>query len=83
MVVERAFGDLKNRWLRLACIEADLHNANRIISACCVLHNMCITYGDICPSAMTYANGNVTLNFTNATSKRDAIARHLILPNLG
>ena len=84
MVVERVFSDLKNRWLRLSSIEADLANANSIIGACCVLHNMCINHGDITPSAATpCGNGNVTLNFTNATTKRDAIARHLILPNLG
>ena len=47
MVVERAFGLLKNRWrITLKLMEMNLENAVRCITASCVLHNFCILNGD-------------------------------------
>ena len=42
VVVEIAFGRLKGRWRRLSKqIDMDIDNVPHIISACCVLHNVC------------------------------------------
>lgn len=47
VVVEIAFGRLKARWRRLSKqIEMDIDNVPHIISACCVLHNVCEVHGD-------------------------------------
>lgn len=46
MVIERAFGNLKGRWRRLKGLECNIGNASSIISACAVLHNICLDSGD-------------------------------------
>ena len=47
IIIERAFGLLKNRWrLLLKMNEAELENAVISIVAACVLHNFCILYKD-------------------------------------
>ena len=47
VVVEIAFGRLKARWRRLSK-QMDIHidNVPYIITACCVLHNICEVHGD-------------------------------------
>ncbi|GES86159.1 putative nuclease HARBI1 [Rhizophagus clarus] len=49
MVVERAFGHLKERWRillkELYC--TDIERINKIIFACCILHNFCIDMNDL------------------------------------
>ena len=47
VAVEIAFGRLKARWRRLSK-QMDIHidNVPYIITACCVLHNMCEVHGD-------------------------------------
>jgi hypothetical protein len=49
MVVERAFGHLKERW-RILLKEVyctDLERIIKIIHACCILHNICIDMNDL------------------------------------
>ena len=47
IVVENAFGRLKGRWRRLMKrIDMDIDNVPHIITACCILHNMCEVHGD-------------------------------------
>ena len=46
IVIEHAFGDLKNTWRRLLFVHANLEKAVKIISACCVLHNFLIENGE-------------------------------------
>ena len=47
IVVENAFGRLKRIWRRLMKKnEMDVRNIPIVISACCVLHNMCEIHGD-------------------------------------
>jgi len=42
IVVENAFGQLKARWRRVSKrLDADIDNIPTIITACCMLHNMC------------------------------------------
>ena len=48
IVIEHAFGDLKNTWRRLLKIDTHLEKAVTIISACCVLHNFLIQHGERC-----------------------------------
>jgi len=49
MVVERAFGHLKERW-RILLKEiycTDIDRIIKIIHACCILHNLCIDMNDL------------------------------------
>ena len=47
VVVEHAYGRLKGRWrCLLKRLDVDIANANNVIAACCVLHNICETHGD-------------------------------------
>lgn len=84
MVIERAFGDLKNRWLRLQTMRCEMDFAVRIIATCCVLHNLCIESGDIANNAVEIHNtGCQVLDVSTPSAKRDAIARHLNAVNDG
>ena len=47
IVVENTFGRLKGRWRRLMKhIDMDINNVPHIITACCILHNLCEVHGD-------------------------------------
>ena len=47
IVVKNCFGRLKTRWRRLLKrLDADVDNIPNIITACCVLHNMCEVHGE-------------------------------------
>jgi hypothetical protein len=44
--IERAFGVLKARWrILLRDIDFEINNTLYIIAACCILHNVCISWG--------------------------------------
>ena len=48
MVVENTFGRLKTRWrVLLKQMEIGIKSVPNVISACCVLHNMCEIWGEI------------------------------------
>ena len=47
IVVENAFGRLKGRWRRLMKHnDMNIDNVPYVITACCILHNMCEVHGD-------------------------------------
>lgn len=47
IVVENAFGRLKGRWRRLMKRnDMNIDNIPHVITACCILHNMCEVHGD-------------------------------------
>ena len=47
MCIERAFGMLKGRWrILLKRLDVQLRNVPDLVSACLILHNMCIISGD-------------------------------------
>jgi hypothetical protein len=46
IIIEHAFGALKNTWHRLRCIYAHVKKASRTISCCCALHNFFISRGE-------------------------------------
>lgn len=41
MAIERCFGVLKSRWLKLSSLDSEIERWNQVVVACCVLHNMC------------------------------------------
>ncbi|XP_032798550.2 protein ALP1-like [Daphnia magna] len=47
IVVEQAFGDLKNRFRRTQDLHQSIDRAVNIVVTSCVLHNICIRNGDI------------------------------------
>lgn len=70
MVVEHAFGLLKNRFRRLGHFEnLKLKIIVKCIMASCVLHNMCILQNDIL---------DIDVNILN----EDGMADRAILPNI-
>ena len=47
IVVENAFGRLKARWRRLMKQnDMDISHIPQVVTACCILHNMCEVHGD-------------------------------------
>ncbi|XP_033997500.1 protein ALP1-like [Trematomus bernacchii] len=48
-LIERAFGKLKGRWrcLLSKALEVNHNFVPAVVTACCVLHNICLTAGDI------------------------------------
>jgi len=48
IIVEHAFGRLKNRWRRLKSMDINLDLVPRIILCACLLHNICEDVNDEC-----------------------------------
>lgn len=83
MAVEMAFGILKSRWRILHYINVNnVIKAIRIITACCILHNVCYVnldfweHYDIDIDNLPEANYN-NLDNNIANRKRDHIANNL------
>lgn len=49
VVIEHAFGALKNRWRILKNFNMNMDRAATVTLACCVLHNFCEIYGERVP----------------------------------
>lgn len=47
MVIELAFGDIKNRFKRCLDINTSIEKGVDIVVTCCILHNVCIQQGDL------------------------------------
>ncbi|CAC5371681.1 unnamed protein product [Mytilus coruscus] len=47
MVVERSIGQLKGRFRKLKMLDCALPKSTDSVTFCCILHNICITEGDI------------------------------------
>lgn len=85
-VIERAFGILKGRFKKLQFIEVKkIQSACDVITACCVLQNFCIMFGDTGEDFIDDAQNqelnacnNQPLNDVDGLSKRDRIARSLM-----
>ncbi|XP_059187930.1 putative nuclease HARBI1 [Centropristis striata] len=89
MVIECSFGRLKSRWRCLSkWLDVDIMNVPYVITACCVLHNMCEVQGDVCedqdvfednqedaPEPMTESNDN-TDNLVGPRRVREAVTRY-------
>jgi hypothetical protein len=87
MVIERAFGKLKNRFRLLAknLNFSSYKMNNKVVVACCVLHNMCLKMGDDIyednPDPEPVFNSNMLVfgdDYANSHSKRSRIARRLL-----
>jgi hypothetical protein len=46
VVIEHAFGALKNRWRILKNFNMSMDKAATVTFACCILHNFCEIYGE-------------------------------------
>lgn len=80
MVVERIFSDLKNRWLCLKALSCDVSFGTSIVAVCCILHNICISNGDIAPTERDIVAGSgnkVLVYYGRPEEKRDVIANLL------
>ncbi|CAF4508689.1 unnamed protein product, partial [Didymodactylos carnosus] len=81
-VVERAFGQLKNRfWLLHRKIECDIDNVANIIKTAVILHNFCADIRDNVEvewdvSQPLYKKPNCTTITNNVTQIRQALATH-------
>lgn len=84
VVIERAFGLLKGRFKRLQHVNVhDLKHVCDIIMACCVLHSICISEGDILPEFYDENDDNlqvpVGVGNLPGTVKRNLIAQQLLI----
>lgn len=86
MVVENAFGRLKGRWrILLKRIDCDLQIVPQLISACCVLHNLCERSGDVFnPEWLEEQEEDeqpvadeINVNFGDGKDIRDALVAYL------
>jgi hypothetical protein len=86
IVVENAFGRLKPRWRRLMK-KNDMHirNAQYVIAASCVLHNICEVHGDSIDDDWVNSNNDAELeqpdgsHFIRSTTNRPAAIRDALV----
>lgn len=84
VVIERAFGLLKGILKRLQHVNVlYLKHVCDIIMACCVLHNICISEGDILPEFYDENDDNpqvpIGVGNLQGTVKRNVIAQQLLI----
>lgn len=77
MAIERCFGLLKGRWLKLNYLDCEPENWNKVVLACCVLHNICQTSVNDQPPAPELPLFQVALP-CNAIQKRAMIVNYLL-----
>ena len=67
VTVERAFGDLKNRFRRCLDIQGNISTCVNVVSAACCVHNFCIANGDFEIEETTTADLLLGEDFTSAS----------------
>lgn len=80
--IERAFGILKSRWRRLRYLE--LHNTENlpiIISAACVVHNLCLLQNDIHLDDITVENDPIDPVEFNPVLERNGSQKRIHIAN--
>lgn len=60
MVVERSIGQLKGRFRKLKMLDCTLPKSTDSVTFCCILHNICITEGDILNDEEAVVDDNVS-----------------------
>ena len=82
ITIERSFALLKCRWRKLTCVNIEVANIPSLITACCVLHNICLMKSDFVnydlPRPEPVYNIQEPDNRQGVT-KRDEITAHLML----
>ena len=69
VVVENAFGRLKGRWRSLMKRnDNDIKYVPNMVTACCVLHNLCEMHGDLCEEDWVIVDPNLQTPETSSTS---------------
>lgn len=89
-IVERAFGMLKVRWRSIfqKTVEMKHTKVARLITACAIMHNICVTLGDVLqPPAVNDEEQNDIVDIDNGVEICDAefrnhLARRLQLPDV-
>ena len=90
VVVENAFGRLKGRWRSLMKRnDNNIKFVPKLVTACCVLHNLCEQHGDACEeewivhpggidstAQVSSATPSASLATTSATRIREALCDH-------
>lgn len=82
-IVERAFGMMKARWrsVFMKVLEVKHTKAARVVMACCVMHNICISNGDILQPLVVeedpIQHNNAWEDEDLAVQLRDHLARRL------
>ncbi len=87
-VVENAFGLLKGRWRQLRCLDMQIEFIPGFVSACCVVHNICLKNHDSndgffdfneADQLFCYPSSSVVSSMpVSAKDKRDAMAQKLM-----
>ena len=84
VVVEHAYGDLKNRFRRLMDVDASVEKCVLYVAAFCIIHNMCIENGDFVigrRKVVLSRNDHVVVADPfdgSGVAKRESFRRHLI-----
>lgn len=85
-IVERSFGMMKARWrsVFMKALEIKHTKAARVIMACCVMHNICVSHGDVLQPLVVdddddvdYDEENIVFDEEIAAQLRDHLARRL------
>ena len=81
IIIERSFALLKCRWRKLACANINVSNLPDLITACCVLHNICIMKKDFVEYDLVRpepVNAVQEPDNRQGMAKRDQIKAHLM-----
>jgi hypothetical protein len=84
-IVERSFGQMKNRWrVLLQGLSVNAEHINDAIMACCVLHNICIDkrdkYGEEDPQQLRQRDAELNALWVNYERRLAAAAVPVVAP---
>uniref|UniRef100_A0A667XSF7 Putative nuclease HARBI1 n=1 Tax=Myripristis murdjan TaxID=586833 RepID=A0A667XSF7_9TELE len=81
MTIECAFGRLKSRWRCLSKqLDVDIMNVPYVITACCVLHNICEVQGDVCEDQDAFQDNQEDAQEALPMAESNDNTEHLIGP---